>query len=137
MRNLGASARTCRPAPAERKREPAWRSLPCGGTAERRLLRAYLALFLVAADEEGARTVPLARFGSYGVRLIELAHDVASDVPPLWMELYAHDGLLTLDSCGHHDFDAAVTAADELIAEARALHHRSPSGREAEALLIG
>jgi hypothetical protein len=37
----------------------------------------------------------------------------------------------------HHDFDAAVTAADELIAQARSLHHRSAPGREAEAPLIG
>ena len=132
MRNVLTSARRCKSTAAERKRRQsmgsAWRAVTCGANTERRLLGAYLALHIVAADEDGAKTVHLARFGSYGVRLIELPHDMAADVPPLWMELYSHDGLSTLDSCGRDDFEDAVTAADELIAQARALHHRSAAG---------
>ena len=142
MRNVLTSARKCESTSAERKRRrsmgSAWRAATCGGNTERRLLGAYLALYVVPADEDGARTVQLARFGSYGVRLIELPHDMAADVPPLWMELYANDGLSTLDSCGRDDFEEAVTAADELIAQARALHHRSPTGSDVgEVPLIG
>jgi hypothetical protein len=130
-----------RVAPARRQRWTAagseWRAVTCGTPTERRLLRAYLTLFLVPADPEGARSVPLVRFGSYEVRLIEV-HDLANDIPPLWIELYAHNDATTLDSCGHYELDSAVTAADHLMARARELHARSLrpwAGHDSEPLI--
>ena len=38
-----------------------------------RLCRAYLALSLASETEDGSRTMPLARFGAFEVRLVELA----------------------------------------------------------------
>ncbi len=39
---------------------------------EQRLMRAYTYLFLVPADSTGTKSVSLARFGQYEVRLLEL-----------------------------------------------------------------
>jgi hypothetical protein len=88
---------------------------------ERRLIQAYLKLFLAAQDEDGSKTVSLARFGSYEVRVIELWHDASASGFPVWLELYEHDTHSTLDSCGCSELEEAVAAADELISQARQL----------------
>ena len=88
---------------------------------ERRLIQAYLKLFLAAQGEDGAKTVCLARFGSHEVRVIELWHDASASGFPVWLELYEHDTHSTLDSCGCSELEEAVAAADELIAQARQL----------------
>ena len=93
----------------------------CCPLAEARLVRAYLALFLLPWTE-GAKAVRLARFGVYEVRLVEIAHDPAADGFPMWLELYAHDVRMSLDSCGCEAFDDAVSAAAELIERASVLH---------------
>ena len=54
------------------------------------MVRAYLGLFLVPWCD-GARSVRLARFGAYEVRIVEFAGDQAGTGFPLWLELYAHD----------------------------------------------
>lgn len=94
---------------------------------EARLIRAYLNLFLVPREQDGSRTTTLARFGSYAVRLFELAPDFAADSSPLWIELYAHDSQSALDSFGCDDFEAAVHVADEFMACAKALHEQPPA----------
>ncbi len=91
------------------------------GFTERRLIQAYLKLFLAAQGEDGAKTVCLARFGSYEVRVIELWHDASASGFPVWLELYEHDTHSTLDSCGCSELEEAVAAADELISCARQL----------------
>jgi hypothetical protein len=91
----------------------------CGGLTEARLVRAYLALFLLPW-QGGARSIRLARFGAYEVRIVEFAQDQAGF--PLWLELYAHDAQASLDSCGCDAFEDAVDAADELMERASALH---------------
>ena len=97
---------------------------PCRLT-EPHLIRKYLALFLVAPGEHGAKSVSLARFGSYEVRLIEFEEPVHLDGPSLWMELYAHDVASSLDSCGCSTLDDAVAAAEILITHANALYRRT------------
>jgi hypothetical protein len=92
---------------------------------EARLIRAYLNLFLVPRESDGSRKTTLARFGAYEVRLFELALAFAPDTLPLWMELYAHDTGLTVDSFGCDDLDAAVEVADELTTLAKMLHEQS------------
>jgi hypothetical protein len=97
------------------------RKTMCCTLTEARLVRAYLTLFLVPWVD-GGRAVRLARFGSYEVRLVELAHDPSTESCPLWLELYAHDIQTSIDSCGCDAFDDAVNVADDLIAHARELN---------------
>jgi hypothetical protein len=94
-------------------------------TTEQRLIRAYLTLFVVPPHDNGSKIVPLARFGSFEVRLCEPAPDAALDTFPLWIEIYAHDRRVTLDSCGCDELEAAVTAADAFMAHAKALHEEA------------
>ena len=72
-------------------------------------------------SEDGAKTVCLARFGSYEVRVIELSRDASAGSFPVWLELYEHNTRSTLDSCGCSELEEAVAAADELITHARQL----------------
>ena len=88
---------------------------------ERRLIQAYLKLFLAVQIEDGVKTVSLARFGSYEVRVIELLRDASAGSFPVWLELYEHNTQSTLDSCGCSELEEAVAAADELITHARQL----------------
>jgi hypothetical protein len=106
---------------------PAWIGLIQEGHSsliERQLVRTYLMLFLVPPGCHGTRSVSLARFGCYEVRLWELAVELCGDTPPLWMELYAHDTASSLDSCGCDTLDAAVSAAEHLLSQARNQHRR-------------
>jgi hypothetical protein len=89
---------------------------------ERQIIRAYLALFLVPTGEDGSKVAPLVRFGAYEVRLVEFTETRSADSPLLWLELYAHDLHCSLDSVGCDAFDEAVTAAEELVAQAQELH---------------
>jgi hypothetical protein len=93
------------------------------GFTERRLIQAYLKLFLAAQGDDGAKTVCLARFGSYEVRVIELWRDASAGSFPVWLELYEYNTRSTLDSCGCPEIEEAVAAADELIMQARQLCH--------------
>ena len=86
---------------------------------ERRLIQAYLKLFLAVQIEDGVKTVSLARFGSYEVRVIELSRDASASIFPVWLELYEHNTVSTLDSCGCSDLEEAVTAAEDLMSQAR------------------
>jgi hypothetical protein len=90
---------------------------------ERQLVRAYTRLFLVPKGEDGSRRISLGRFGNYEVLIVELAQ--AECAPQFWMELYAHDIGLTLDSCACDDLEQAVSAAAGLIHQARRLYGES------------
>ena len=94
-------------------------------TTEQRLIRAYLRLYIVPADEDGVKRVSFARFGAYELRLFEPAQEVVLDTMPLWMELYDHDRGETVDSFGSDELEAAVAAADELMRAARQLSRGS------------
>jgi hypothetical protein len=93
----------------------------CCSLTEARLVRAYLALFLLPW-QGGTRSIRLARFGAYEVRIVEFAQDLAGEGFPLWLELYAHDVQASLDSCGCGALEDAVDAADEFMERASALH---------------
>jgi hypothetical protein len=92
---------------------------------ELRLTRAYISLLLVPTDEEGLRTVSLARYGKYDVRLVESALTPAVDTQKLWVDLYAHDVHARIDRCSVNDLDEAVAAAKYLISRAKTLHEES------------
>jgi hypothetical protein len=102
-------------------RGPDAQNTVCCSLTEARLVRAYLALFLLPW-EDGMRSIRLARFGAYEVRIVEFAQDLAGEAFPLWLELYAHDVQASIDSCGCGAFEDAVGAADELLEHASALH---------------
>jgi hypothetical protein len=93
--------------------------------SELRVTRAYIRLFLVPEGKDGTRTVSLARIGNYEVRFVELSQTSAAHEPPLWMELYAHDEQLVIDSCSFHELEEAVAAADHLVSQAKSLNEIS------------
>jgi hypothetical protein len=113
--------------PVEIQRRGSALSKATGDTfIELRLTRAYIRLFLVPVNDDGVRTVSLARFGNYEIRLVELSHAHASDLPPLWMELYAHNDQECIDSCACHELEEAVRIAEQLISQARELNEATP-----------
>jgi hypothetical protein len=87
-----------------------------------RLCRAYLALSLAGETEDGSRTMPLARFGAFEVRLIELAGRRMTEESDFWIELYRHDIQSSLDSCRCQDIDEAEPIAEYLVACAKGLY---------------
>jgi len=84
-----------------------------------RLYSAYLGLLLAPLSEDGSRSVSLARFGTFEVRLIELADRGMID---FWIELYCHYTRSSLDSCKCRELDDAEPIADHLIFCARQLN---------------
>ena len=89
---------------------------------EQRLMRAYTYLFLVPADSTGTKTVSLARFGQYEVRLLELE---AAAEGVTWLELFARNTQTAIDGCCFHDLEEAADAAGHLISSARQLNDRA------------
>jgi hypothetical protein len=93
---------------------------------ERRLARAYVLLLLVPPAADGCRRVSLGRHGDYEVRLVEFTRDNPIGVADsLWMELYAHQRRVVLDSCRCDEIKDAAIAAEELIAQSKKLNEVS------------
>jgi hypothetical protein len=90
--------------------------------SDQRVARAYIRLLLAPEGKDGSKTVSLARFGQYEVRLVELSQIDSADAALFWMELYAHHVQLAVDSCGCHELEEAVIAAEELVSQARRLN---------------
>lgn len=88
---------------------------PCRKNLETLLLQAHVKLRLISKDRHGLVTATLARHGSYEVRLYEPPHDDFL----FWIELFDHDIQFSIDSCGRHVLEDAVTAADDLITQAK------------------
>jgi hypothetical protein len=87
-----------------------------------KLSRAYVSLALIPEGADGSRTVSLARFGAYEVRLVEFPQSPAADTPPIRVGLYRRDTHSPLDSRPCDDLDAAAAAAEHLIVRARQLY---------------
>ena len=87
-----------------------------------RLCSAYLALSFAGETEDGSRTMPLARFGAFEVRLVELAGRRKTEDSDFWIELYRHDIQSSLDSCRCQALDEAEPIAEYLVACARGLY---------------
>ena len=87
----------------------------------------YVKLVDVAWSEEKTRTAVLARLGNYEVRLIERLLVDGGLMPNLWMELYAKDLRLCIDSCSCDDLESAVLAAELFLAHARQLNEEPAS----------
>ena len=89
---------------------------------EQRVVRAYTYLFLVPADSTGTKSVSLARFGQYEVRLLEM--EIAND-RTTWLELFARNTQMAIDGGCFRDLEEAADVAGHLISSARQLHGRS------------
>jgi hypothetical protein len=91
-----------------------------------RLSQAYVRLLLMPEGTDGSRTVSLARYGAYEVRLVEFSHGPASDDSSFWVRLHRRGIHTSLDSCWCDDLDDAETAAEHFVSRAMQLHnHRS------------
>jgi hypothetical protein len=89
---------------------------------ERRLVRAYVSLFAGFEPGQGTRAVSVAGYGPYQVRLFEPGGNPSADLPAWRLELYSRNARAPLASIGCDQLEAAVIAADELLAQARQLH---------------
>jgi len=87
-----------------------------------RLNQAYVSLALIPEDTDGSRTVSLARYGAYEVRLVEFPPSRASDAFPFWLKLYRRDLRTSLDSRCCQDLDHAEAVAEHLVSRAKRLH---------------
>jgi hypothetical protein len=83
--------------------------------------QAYIQLVLVSWDENGSRSVSLAKYGNYDVRLHEVKSADTAEMPHLWVELYANDIRASIDACGCDDIEAAAMAAEHIMSEAQKL----------------
>ena len=92
-----------------------------GDRAELRITRGYVHLCHAPADHNGAKTVSLARFGNYEVRLVEFVRTHPTDATPMWLELYSHETKLGIDSCCRYDLDEVAHAAEDFISSPREL----------------
>jgi hypothetical protein len=85
----------------------------------------YCQLVAAPRDENGWRSLTLAKFGNYEVRLLEESWADAPGMPQLWVDLYARHTQSVIDSCRCHDLEAAVAAAENIMSQATKLDHAS------------
>jgi hypothetical protein len=90
------------------------------------LHQAYVAILHARRSEDGTRTISLARYGEFEVRLIELQEHCSRDDSQSWLELYRHDTQSSVDSYRCDELDEAETAAKHLISSARELADIKP-----------
>ena len=84
-----------------------------------RLYKSYISLKLTPKSESGSRTIPIARFGAFEVRLVEFADSDRLDGLDLWMELYHYDTQSSIDSCLCRDLDEVENLGEYFISQAR------------------
>jgi hypothetical protein len=87
-----------------------------------RLCKSYVGLGLIPRNESGSRTISVAHFGTFEVRLIEFVDCNRQGSSDLWIELYCHDTQSSLDSCLCRDLDEAENLGEYLISQARQLY---------------
>jgi hypothetical protein len=85
--------------------------------------QAYVRLLLTPESMDGSRSVSLARYGAYDVRVVEFSHSAESDDSAFWIRLYRRGIQSSLDSCWCDDLDDAETAAEQFLSRAKQLHH--------------
>ena len=91
------------------------------------VMQAYFQLIRVAWSESGSRSISLAKYGSYEVRLVERKPAAGADAPDLWVELYAKDTQTLIEARGCDDLEAAAIAAEEIMSKAERLQNDAPS----------
>jgi hypothetical protein len=86
-----------------------------------RLYKSYVGLGLTPRNESGSRTISVAHFGTFEVRLIEFVDCNRQGSSDLWIELYRHDTQSSLDSCLCRDLDEMENLGENLISQAKEL----------------
>jgi len=89
-------------------------------TLETRLVQAHVMLMVIPLDEHESKSVPLARYGPYEIRLVELAG--VSNAFVFWLELFDHNCQMSVDSGGANDLEDALILAEYLISRAAELN---------------
>lgn len=87
-----------------------------------RLYQAYVALMLAPEGKDGARTVTLARYGAFEVRLTEFRTRGAADVSSLRIELRRRDTRSLHEAAHFDDLLDAEPVVERFMARARELH---------------
>ena len=88
---------------------------------ERKIMQAYMMLHAQKRFDV-PRSVSLAQYGSYEVRLVEPSGATQLDGIPFWLELFDHACEIALDSYGSSNLEEAGAAAEHLISQAIRLH---------------
>jgi hypothetical protein len=91
-------------------------------SVEALVTQAYFHLIRVAWSESGWRSVSLAKYGSYDVRLAE-RKSAGADAPHLWVELHADDTGAPIEARDCDDLEAAATVAEQVMTNAERLHN--------------
>ena len=86
---------------------------------ETRLARAHVMLLVIPKDQREWKTAPLARYGAYEVRLVELPS--ISNTFVFWIELFDRNRRVSIDSRGADDFEEALATAERLVSRAKEL----------------
>jgi hypothetical protein len=87
-----------------------------------RLYKSYVGLGLTPRNESGSRTISVARFRVFEVRIIELVDCSPHGSSDLWIELYRHDTQASLDGCLCRDFNEVENLGEDLISQAKELY---------------
>jgi hypothetical protein len=89
--------------------------------ALQRLVRAQLELYVRRREGCGSKSVSVARYGSYEVRLLRPAQGSSVDPFIFWLELFDEDRGTSLDSGSAEYFEKALALAEQLISQAEQL----------------
>ena len=90
-------------------------------TLEARLVYAHIELQVAPTDGGKVKYVPVVRHGAYELRLVEPTISPCANPFDFWLELFDHSRKISVDSGGADDLETAVTIAEALVAEAKAL----------------
>ena len=91
----------------------------------RLLMIAHRRLSSRVAASNGTKSIVVAAYGDYVVRLIAFVPGtITHAVSPLWVEFHDACSDRTLDGAGCRDLSEAIAAAEEFLAEAKLLNTR-------------
>lgn len=88
---------------------------------EARLLRAHVELYVRRREEPGSKSVSVAQYGAYEVRLLQLVQGSSADPFIFWLELFDHNQRISLDSGSAENLGKALGVTEELISHAEQL----------------
>jgi hypothetical protein len=72
-------------------------------------------------EEPGSKSVSVARYGAYEVRLLQVVQGSSADPFIFWIELFDHKRRISLDSGSAKNLEKALGVAEELISHAEQL----------------
>ena len=96
---------------------------------ELRIARAYGQLSSIP-DDRSKVSVSVARIGNYEIRMFRWPDSQSGAV--FWLELFAHNTRMSIDSFQCHEMRDAVPAFEDLMSQADYLNSSDPSAAEAQ-----